>query len=118
MKASVLLDGGATCSDLMQCLFDLNELELRLYKRLLSDGPSRPQELARGVDRDRSTVYRCLERLVACGIATKDTKALEKGGYYFVYSALGKDDLRSRLEECAKRVSAGMREAISRIDEL
>ena len=117
MKAGALLDG-ATCSDLMQCLFDLNELELRLYKELLKRGPSRPQELAKPVGRDRSTVYRCLEKLVTCGIATKETKALEKGGYFYVYSAVGKGDLKKRLEECAKRVNGSMRDAISRIDEL
>ena len=60
------------------------------------------EELAKRVDRDKSTVFRSLQKLVGLGICSKETKTLKEGGYYHAYSSI---DIESFKIETEKRVS-------------
>lgn len=88
------------CDDVLQCLMSLNHLEVQAYKTLVREGPMRADELGQLIGRDRSTAYRCLRRLVSCGMATKDTHTIERGGYYHDYSAVDPAEVKAKLKEC------------------
>ena len=118
MKASSFMNEEGTCGDLLKCIYDLNELDLKVYKVLLKRGPMRTDELAPRVKKDRSTVYRSLQRMMECGICRKETKTIEHGGYYHVYSVVNKEVLREMIERCAEDMHEKMMDAASRIDEL
>jgi predicted transcriptional regulator len=89
-----------TCHDLVQCAFSLGEFEVGVYYNLIEGGPLRADELASKIGKDRSTVYRALQKLMTCGMVYRETKSIERGGYYHVYKAISKDMLRGRLEKC------------------
>ena len=59
------------------------------------------EELAKKVDRDKSSVFRSLQKLVGLRICIKETKTLKEGGYYHAYSAI---DIESFKIETEKRV--------------
>jgi predicted transcriptional regulator len=105
------------CKDIVQCAFSLNDFEIEIYKSAAIHGPIRADDLADRMGRDRSTVYRALQRLLTCGMVFRETRSLDKGGYYHVYMGISKKDLRVKLERCVEEWSQRMREALERFDE-
>ena len=45
-------------------------------------------EVSKEVDRDRSTTFTLLQKLVGRGLCVTETKTFKDGGYYHVYSAV------------------------------
>jgi predicted transcriptional regulator len=109
-----LLSKVGTCQDLVQCAFSLNEFEVQVYNRLISNGPMRADDLADIIGRDRSTVYRALQKMMTCGMCFRETKSIERGGYYHVYRAISKDELKARLEQCVDGWYGRMQEILQR----
>jgi predicted transcriptional regulator len=106
-----------TCHDLVQCAFSLADFEVEVYYQLSQAGPLRADELATKIKKDRSTVYRALQKLMTCGMVYRETKSIERGGYYHVYKAISKELLRERLEHCVNDWYAHMQEVLSRFGE-
>lgn len=66
--------------DAVKCTFGLNSLDLEIYKKVSVHGPITTEELGEIVKRERSTVYRSLQNLIACGIAYRKKKSIEGEG--------------------------------------
>jgi len=105
------------CKDIVQCAFSLNDFEIEVYKGALAHGPIRADDLADKMGKDRSTVYRALQRLLTCGMCYRETRSLDKGGYYHVYMSISKEELRRRLERCVEEWVERMQKALERFDE-
>jgi predicted transcriptional regulator len=90
----------ATCQDLVQCVYSLNRFEVEVYERLLEIGPVNANELADLIGRDRSTVYRALQKMLTCGMVLRETRSIPRGGYFHVYRAIGRQELRVKLQSC------------------
>ncbi len=112
-----MFSGDATCEDVIKCFFNLNELEIELYLSLVGEGPHRSDALAKKVKRDGTTVYRALQKLTSCGICYRETKTIERGGYYHVYSAVSLDVLKKKIQDCIKRWNINMKKALEEFDE-
>ena len=82
---SSLIRSKAKCSDLLSCFLDLNELEVRIFYSLLDQGRATLDDIAESVSRDRSTVFRNLQKLVSLGLISKEMSSLEKGGRISVF---------------------------------
>jgi predicted transcriptional regulator len=106
-----------TCHDLVQCAFSLAEFEIEVYYQLSQSGPLRADELAAKMGKDRSTVYRSLQKLMTCGMVYRETKSIERGGYFHLYRAIGKELLKERLERCVNDWYSHMQEVLSRFGE-
>lgn len=104
------------CDDVIQCVFDLNVLDLNVYKKLKEVGKSRADDLARKMDRERSTVYRSLQKLTTCGLCTKETNTIETGGYYHVYSCIDAKHVKKRVGMCVEKWYTSMKEMIELFD--
>jgi len=104
----------STCHDLVQCAFSLGDFEVEVYENLLESGQVRADELAAHIGKDRSTVYRALQKLMACGMVYRETKSIERGGYYHVYRAISREKLKQKLEVCVKDWYERMQEVLSR----
>ena len=91
-----------TCEDLVQCAFSLNEFELLIYRKLVEVGSSRADEIAEAMGRDRSTVYRSLQKLLSCGMVFRETRSIERGGYFHVYIPISKQMMKEKLERCVE----------------
>lgn len=117
MLPEKMLNQVGSCQDLVQCAFSLNEFEVLVYNKLVSSGPMRADDLADMIGRDRSTVYRALQKMMTCGMTFRETKSIERGGYYHVYRAINRDELKQKLESCVENWYSRMQDILSHFAE-
>lgn len=107
-SATTLLAPGASCHDLLSCMFDLNELERAAYVALLQSNEATLDELAERLGRERSTVHRAVTKLVESEMARKENRGLEGGGYHQVYAPVPPEEVvetvRQRFDAIRLRV--------------
>ena len=82
---SSLIRSKAKCSDLLSCFLDLNNLEITIFYTLLSRGRATLDDLAAIVSRDRSTVFRNLQKLDSLGLVSKEMTSLDRGGRVSIF---------------------------------
>ena len=83
-------------SDLLCCAFGLRNSELDVYFSLIS-GPKTVEQIAERIGKDRSTVQRVLNRLHSKGLANRNTRTIERGGYFYEYSAEESETVRDQI---------------------
>jgi predicted transcriptional regulator len=105
-----------SCGDVISCLFDFNDLDLNVYKKLREEGESRTDALAIKLKKERSTVYRSLQKLTNCGLCIKKTKKITKGGYYHTYSCTDEKIVKNKVESCIDDWYQSMKEIIKIFD--
>jgi len=75
------------CESLLECFHGLKELDKECFGALVDAAePLTVDEIAEAVDRERSTAYRSVQRLLQTGFIKKDQVNYDQGGYYHVYS--------------------------------
>ena len=104
------------CDDVIQCIFDLNVLDLNVYRKLRDVGESRADDLAKRMDKERSTVYRSLQKLASCGLCIKKTNTIETGGYYHTYSCVDAKYVKKKTELCIDKWYKSMKEMTQLFD--
>jgi len=117
MDPQKMFSGAATCEDVMQCFFNLNQFELMLYMRLVKEGPQRSDDLAKKVKKDSTTIYRALQKLISCGICYRETKTIKRGGYYHIYSAVRPNLIKKKIKNCINQWNTSMKNALQEFDE-
>ncbi|WP_409338707.1 helix-turn-helix domain-containing protein [Halalkalicoccus ordinarius] len=98
----------------LECVFDVQKHESRTYLALLDAPGSTVAELAEDLERDRSNVNRSLGTLVEKGLAERERRLLDAGGYVYQYTAVPLPEARERMHEAVEEWSAQVHE---RIDE-
>jgi predicted transcriptional regulator len=92
----------------MSCVFGIHSHETRTYLALLDRPGSTVEELANDLDRDRSNVNRSLSTLLERGLANRERRLLDPGGYVYQYTATplpeAKEMLHDALDQWAERV--------------
>jgi predicted transcriptional regulator/CheY-like chemotaxis protein len=97
-----LLKGTPSVRDLLVFLYELSPLDLSLLSILLKLRTLVPLEkIAAEAARDKSTVFRSLQRMVVHRICVKEERNLKEGGYYHVY---GVNDIRAIKETARERI--------------
>lgn len=112
-----MLNGSSDTEDLLACVFRLSELESRTYFSLLETPGARIDELARVLDRDRSTAHRAVQRLVDLRLAERDQTPLEGGGYCYRYRAADPSTVRAMIEERVDAFEQAVRDRLERFEE-
>jgi predicted transcriptional regulator len=102
--------------DIIKCVFDLNELDLKVYKKLKKKAESRVTAIAKDLKRERSTVYRSLQKLTYCGLCSKTTKTIKNGGYYHVYICKDSKRTRESIENCIDNWYKKIKNTIKELD--
>ncbi|WP_128905597.1 helix-turn-helix domain-containing protein [Halorubrum amylolyticum] len=75
------------CEGLLECFHGLKELDKQCFRALVeAEEPLTVDDIADAVDRERSTAYRAVQRLLQTGFIEKDQINYDQGGYYHVYS--------------------------------
>jgi predicted transcriptional regulator len=75
------------CEGLLECFHGLKQLDRQCFRALVeSDEAMTVDQIAAAVDRERSTAYRAVQRLLQSGFIRKEQVNYEQGGYYHVYS--------------------------------
>ena len=79
------------------CVFGIQKHESETYLLLLEHPGSTVAELAERADRDRSNVNRSLSTLMDKGLADRNRRLLDPGGYVYQYTATELPEAKSRL---------------------
>lgn len=87
----------------------MKSIELDVFYSLVVRKQATLDQVAGAVHRDRSTVHRCLSRLVIAGLVYKQSRTRRDGGYFHVYSPVEpakiKEQARLRVEEISQSLS-------------
>jgi predicted transcriptional regulator len=87
------------CEGLLECFHGLKELDREVYQSLVEAGDRLTvDEIAEHVDRERSTAYRSVQRLLQSGLVQKEQVNYEQGGYYHVYRPVSAEEVTEDMQ--------------------
>jgi predicted transcriptional regulator len=108
----------STVRDLFIYLYDLSPLDLDLLFTLIKNKKAMTlEELSTVADRDKSTTFRSLQKLVGLGICVKETKTIKEGGYYHVYSAIDVKSFKIQTENKVKELEASFHRILRKFED-
>jgi predicted transcriptional regulator len=96
----------------MACVFGIQQHESRTYLVLLDNPGSTVEELADELDRDRSNVNRSLTTLLEKGLAERQRRLLDPGGYVYQYDATPLPEAKELLHDALDGWVESVHEAI------
>ena len=74
------------CEGLLECFHGLKQLDKDCFRALVeAEEALTVDEIAEAVERERSTAYRAVQRLLQTGFIQKEQINYDQGGYYHVY---------------------------------
>ncbi len=104
----------------LKCALDISCLDFEIYLTLLKRNPATIEEISEIVGKDKSTVYKSLQRLLEKGLIERDYRILRGGGYRYLYRPLPFQEFKKlmvrSLENWAKNLMDSLRE-IEEIDQ-
>jgi len=95
----LMLDDEPAFEEVMACVFDVQQHEVRTYLALAENPGSTVAELADVVDRDRSNVNRSLTTLREKNLASRERRLLDSGGHVYQYTATPVEEARELMHE-------------------
>jgi predicted transcriptional regulator len=95
MRAQIAA-GKLEAEDIIKCALGIRDLEVKTYFTLL-EKPMQVQEIADKLHRNRSTIQRSLTNLISKGLATRRTKSIARGGYYYEYEAAPPSEVKKMV---------------------
>ncbi len=106
------------CEGLLECFHGLKQLDKQCFQVLVqADEPLTVDEIAEIVDRERSTAYRSIQRLLKAGFIQKEQVNYEQGGYYHVYSPTDAERIADSMQRMLNDWYAKMGQLISEFEE-
>jgi predicted transcriptional regulator len=113
---NLLTRKGASCSDLLTCLYNLKPTDLEVLHAVGQNENATLDELASIVQKDRSSVHRCLSKLVSINLVNKQTKTIKGGGYYHTYAILDPILIKKHAKERVKEITESLQSLIDNFD--
>ncbi|MFW6317886.1 MAG: helix-turn-helix domain-containing protein [Halorubrum sp.] len=103
------------CEGLLECFHGLKQLDKQVFRELVeTETPLTIDEIAERVDRERSTAYRSVQRLLQAGFIQKEQVNYDQGGYYHVYRPTDPetiaDDMQRMLNDWYAKMGQLIRE--------
>ncbi|ELK56169.1 MULTISPECIES: helix-turn-helix domain-containing protein [Haloferax] len=116
------LQSDMECEGLLECLHGLKQLDRRCFEVLVeTDDRLTVDEVAEAVERERSTAYRSIQRLLQAGLIQKQQVNYEHGGYYHVYHPTDPnevaDDMQRMLNDWYAQMGTLIQEFRDKYDE-
>jgi len=106
------------CEGLLECVHGLKELDKECFQVIVrSDDPLTIDEIADEIDRERSTAYRAVQRLLQAGFIQKEQVNYDQGGYYHVYKPTDPDRVADDMQRMLNDWYAQMGQLISEFRE-
>jgi len=113
---NLLTKKGATCTDLLTCLYNLKPADLEVLQTVAKNPNATLDQIAAKTQKDRSTTHRTLSKLVSTNLVTKQTKTLKSGGYYHTYSMLEPMLIKKHARERVKEITESLNSLIYNFD--
>jgi predicted transcriptional regulator len=108
----------ATAKDLLIYIFDLNPLDVDvLFLLMKSKKEMTLDDIAKKLSRDKTTVSRSTQKLIAAGLCVKDATPLKGGGYYNIYAAVDRHTFKQQTELRIKEVQMSFERIMQKFEE-
>ncbi len=107
---------GATCSDLLSCLYNLKPTDLEVLLTVAKNEDATLDQIAEKVKRDRSSVHRILSKLLSANLITRQTQTIKGGGYYHTYSMVEPEKIKKYAKERVKEITDSLELLIDRFE--
>ena len=107
---------GASCTDLLTCIYNLKPTDLEVLQAVAQNEDATLDQIAAAVKKDRSSVHRCLSKLVSINLVSKQTKTLKGGGYYHTYRMLDLELIKKHAKERVKKITESLQALIKNFD--
>ncbi len=106
---NLLTRKGASCTDLLTCLYNLKPSDTEVLLTLAKKENSTLDQIAKILQKDRSSVHRCLSKLVSINLVSKQTQSLKGGGYYHTYAMLDPATIQKHALERVKEITESLK---------
>ena len=94
-----LLEDDVECAFLLDCFHGLTELDRSCFEQLVASSDSMTvDELAERVDRDRTTAYRSVQRLLEAELVDQRQVSGDGSSYYHVYEPRDPDAIADQMQ--------------------
>lgn len=102
------------CEDLLECVHGLTDLDRACFRTIATaEDPLTVDEIAERVDRERSTAYRSVHRLLDAGFLAKEQINYDHGGYYHVYRPVDPDEIAADMTDLIDRWHGKLTELVT-----
>ncbi|MFC7072865.1 helix-turn-helix domain-containing protein [Halovenus rubra] len=110
------------CEGLLECFHGLKQLDREVFRVMVAaEAAQTVDEIAEQVDRERSTAYRAVQRLIQSGFIQKEQVNYDQGGYYHVYRPTDPseiaDDMQRMLNDWYAQMGQLIQEFESKYDD-
>jgi len=113
-----LLQQDMKCEGLLECIHGLKQLDKECFRAMVeSEEPLTIDEVAAEVDRERSTAYRSIQRLLQSGFIQKEQINYDQGGYYHVYYPTDPNQIATEMQRTLNDWYAKMGQLIHEFEE-
>jgi len=107
---------GASCTDLLTCLYNLKPTDLQVLLTVAKNPNTNLDQIAKIIQKDRSSIHRCLSKLVSINLVNKQTKTLKAGGYYHAYTMQDPQTIKKHALERVKEITESLQTLIDNFD--
>ena len=115
---SEMLRKDMECEGLLECFHGLKALDKEIVQLLNEQqGPLTVDEIAEQVDRERTTAYRGIQRLLQAGFVQKEQVNYDHGGYYHVYRLRDADEVAREMQRTLNDWYAKMGQLIGEFED-
>jgi len=73
-------------------------------------------QIAKIVQKDRSSVHRCLSKLVSTNLVNRQTKSIKGGGYYHTYAMLDPETIKKHAKERVKEITQSLQALVDNFE--
>jgi predicted transcriptional regulator len=111
---SSLLSTNTTIRDLFVYLYELAPLEVDILFVLIKNSSKALtlEDLAKLVDRQKTTVFKSLQKLVALRLCNRTMATRKEGGYYYLFTAISIEELKVETEKRVKELERSMNQLL------
>ena len=100
------------CVNVIGCIFNLTQTDVSTFEALTTDKGTTALEVAKLIDKDRSTAHRSLEKLVSCGLSQKEKVSNKTRGYSYVYTRISDWNLylkaKTNIDKCYEEIEGAL----------
>jgi predicted transcriptional regulator len=115
---SEMLRQDMQCEGLLECFHDLKAIDKNVFQMLNeTEEPLTVDDIAERINRERSTAYRSVQRLLQVGFIQKEQINYEQGGYYHVYRPRDADEIAQEMQRMLNDWYAKMGQLIGEFGE-
>lgn len=104
------------CFEIIKCVFNLNNTDLKILQSFNDNQAITINELKKKIGKDRSIIYRSLEKLISCKICFKERKSGKKRGFIDYYYRIPLKEIFKKTEENLDRCYSKIKKIMSDLD--